>query len=121
MRHNFWNLAATLKPPGKMMHEGSHKKNTSSILEDSFPLQTVEGTPTPNDGKSQLNVVLLAGVGTLGFILVIAVVLLVVFLRRRRPVNEYIDVQSRSRILNSTTTQEFLGDGFYDGYNGNIK
>ena len=102
------------------MHDGSHKKNTSSILEDSFPLQTVDGTLTPNEEKNQINVGLLAGVGTLGFILVIAVVL-VVFLRRRRPVNEYIDVQSRSRILNSTTTQEFLGDGFYDSYNGNIK
>ena len=82
---------------------------------------TLEETPTPNEGKSQLNVGLLAGVGSLGFILVIAVVLLVVFLRRRRPVNEYIDVQSRTRILNSTTTQEFLGDGFYDSENGYIK
>ena len=103
----------TRKPTEKMMHESLHKKNTSSILEDSFPLQTVEGTPTPNEGKSQLNVVLLSGVGTLGFILVIAVVLLVVFLRRRRPVNEYMDVQIRPRIPNSTT-QEFLGEGVYD-------
>ena len=103
------------------MHDSSHKKNTSSILDDSFPLQTVEGTLTPNEGKNQLNVGLLAGVGTLGFILVIAVVLLVVFLRRRRPVNEYIDVQSRTRILNSTTTQEFLGAGSMIIKNGNIK
>ena len=101
----------TRKPTEKMMHESLHKKNTSSILEDSFPLQTVEGR---SEGKSHLNAVILVGVSTLCFSLVIAVVLLVVFLRRRRPLNGFMDVVSRPRILNSTTTHEFLGSEFFD-------